>query len=351
MNLTTTRPVAIAAGVATAALVLAASAPSGAADELVDFDVSADVPFVRNVVVGADGSAWIRGEDTSLARIDPETGALDPVCPLDDYVDVDSNFEIEVDADGRVWVPWTPDVSDVPDGIRVVRVDPSDCGAFDVDLDTDNGAAAIDAVADGTVWVSTFSELVQLDGDSMAILDSVEGTFPYFDTMVVVGDRAFGARSSDGTLWVVDLATDAATELSPVGVERIEEIVLGPDGRVWFAGSGPEGMRVGSVASDGTGLATAGLELPGNASGAAFGPDGNLWVGSNGSAGLIVVDPATSTVLRTVDLLEAQPGPLAATGAEVLIAAPRDGVVLRVRVQAPPETTTTTTTPTTTTTT
>jgi hypothetical protein len=200
------------------------------------------------------------------------------------------------------------------------------------------------------VWVSTFNVLVQLDGDAMTVLDLVEGSFPYFDTMVVVGGRAFGARSSDGTLWVVDLAADDAVELSPAGFDHIAEIVLGPDGRVWFAGSGPDGMRVGSVAADGTGLVSTDLGEPGNASGAAFGPDGNLWVGTNGSAGLLVVDPATSTVLRAVDLLEAQPGPLAATGAEVLIAAPRDGLVLRVRVQAPPETTTTTTaTPTTTT--
>jgi streptogramin lyase len=349
MNRTTTRSAAVAAGVATAALVLAASAPSGAADELVAFDVSADVPFVRNVVVGPDGSAWIRGEDTSLARIDPESGALDPICPLDDYDDVDSNYELEVDPDGRVWVPWTPDVNDA-DGTRIIRVDPTDCGAFDVALGTDNGAAAVAALDDGTVWVSTFNVLVQLDGDAMTVLDLVEGSFPYFDTMVVVGDRAIGARSSDGTLWAVDLAADSATELSPVGFDHIAEIVLGPDGRAWFAGSGPEGMWVGSVALDGTGLVSTGLFELGNASGAAFGPDGNLWIGNDTPDRLLVVDPATSAVLRELDLAEPgfDPGPVAATAGEVLVAAPRQSTVLRIRVQAPPGTTTTTTTSTTT---
>lgn len=344
---TSTRPrvLPIAAGVAAVLGLFAAAAPSAAVDELTAFDVTDDLPFARNVTVGPDGSVWVRGETPTLGRIDPDTGAVDPLCDLGAFTDITSNYELEVDPDGRIWLPWTPDVSDVPAGLRVVRVDPSDCDTSDFELTgAQFGAAAIDALADGTVWVSTFGELVQLDGDAGTVLDSVEGAFPYFDTMVVVGGRAFGARSSDGTIWVVDLGTGSATELSPTDVERVQEIVLGPDGRVWFAGDGGDEVRVGSLAADGTGLTSSSLGEPGSASGAAFGPDGNLWVGNAVPFRLLVVDPATSSVLRELDLVEPgyRPGFLAASDDAVWVAAPIQSAVLRVQVVEPTQPTPTT---------
>jgi streptogramin lyase len=333
------RRLALAVSIAALAVALGTT-PGGAIDETTPYDVTDDLPFVQRVEVGPDGSVWAHGEE-AIGRLDPATGDVDPLCPLTeaDFPDLEAQHLFEIAPDGQIWIPWTPDSTDVPAGLRIIRLDPATCTTDDFELtDAEHGPADIEALADGTVWVSTFHDLLLIDGDDGTPIDAINGTFPYFDSMVVRGGMAFGARRSDGTLWTIDLSDGTATELSPSGLTYITEVVAGPDGRVWFAGAdAADGVIVGSVAADGSDLQSSGLEYTGTISGVTFGPDGNLWLANTTPSELAVVAPAGPTVLRTVDFVELGfiPGALAADATSIWAAVVRDSTLVRITAVQP----------------
>ena len=324
----------------TAAALVVGVLPGAALDEKTPYEVMDEIPYVQTVAIGPSGEVWGRGEG-AMGRLNPTTGAVDPECDLNetDFPNLTDTYLFEIDPEGRLWLPWTEDGTDVPGGLRVLRVDPVTCDTDDFELTgAEHGAADIEALPNGTVWVSTFNTLVLLDADTGAVLDTIDGSFPYFDSMVVTGGLIFGARHSDGSLWVVDPSDDSATELFPEAATRLVDLVVGPDGRVWFAGEGaPDTIFVASVAATGEGISGFEVEgAAGNVGDLVFGPDGNLWLTNNTPSQLIVVDPDAMALLRIVDFVDLQliPIQVAADATSVWAAAYNQESAALVRVGA-----------------
>lgn len=300
MHARLTRRIALAAmSLAPLTAVVGLTGTAGAADQVTHYDVSDEAPFAQGVAVDSTGRVWTRGQG-SLARMNPATGAIDQVCQFDpaEYPGVDNSPLFAVDAYDNVWVGWVASVDD-PLGQRVVRIDPDTCDMEDFDAGTDFGAAAMASTPEGALVVSSsgrLAELTDLEG-AVAVGDLIDGPFPYFDLMVLVDGAAWGARSTDGTLWRIQLSDGSAVEHEAPLFQRVNDIAVGPDGNVWFVGVHPDGGgRIGRVAADGTGLIVDDFGTSPTA--IVAGPDGNLWVADGPS--VHVVSPADMSVLRTI---------------------------------------------------
>ena len=118
-----------------------------------------------------------------------------------------------------------------------------------------------------------------------------EGTVPTEIAAASDGNLWFGFEDNGGYIGMINPTTDAVTEIPVSGF--VLGVTSGPDGNVWFSGTGSNRDFVGMVSP--TTHSWAEFTLPGSIRGNGFpevitaGPDGNLWFTdpSNNAVGMI----------------------------------------------------------------
>lgn len=281
-----------------------------------------------------------------LGRMTPEGVVTDVALPPTDFLGNDSGttfilFDMTLGPDGNVWfTDWaggrigrvTPagEVTEFEDGVRNT----------DVGIDFSKGPGGITAGPDGALWYGEGLNIagrhpggigrISVDGEVesfgtvpaqelvLAVTSAPDGTI-WFTNRFGIGRRTVDGRleqvSNDGFLdgvvstlpagiatdgagdvWFTEYEKDRVGRLTRAGVltrfsagitpgSHPKEIVLGPDGNLWFTEDVDAGVprRVGRITP--TGVVT---ELPTGTDPAssiddiAAGPDGNLWFTESG---------------------------------------------------------------------
>lgn len=170
-----------------------------------------------------------------------------------------------------------------------------------VDAEAGFVTQAFGANAAGDLFYNRIPSIVQASPTTGAIRHA-DGSVTVLDAPLG-GD---GTVAADGALWMSDegslwrVAPDGARTEHPVVTNgtpstSIGEVELGPDGRIWFID--PARQLVGSIAADGTGVATHPVTGPGQPSQLAPGVDGRMWLTRVGGGVTAVAADGTMTEL------------------------------------------------------
>ena len=264
-----------------AALALAAPRAARAAPgEVARFPLPAgSVP--EGIVAGADGNLWFAEHGSGkVGRITPGGAVTEFALPTPDA----QPMQVAAGADGNVWFTESRPGSVgriAPDG-TVTEFPVCDyCRPW-----------GIAAGPEGDVWFALAAA-----GEIGRI--AAGGTVTRFPLAVGPNTPALLAAGGDGNLWIADkgLVLEEPTigqivRLTPSGEStlfkvptprenfRPTSIAAGPDGALWFGGSGPGIGRIDTAGA----FTEFPLPLKGEIDTIVAGPDGNLWFATNGPA-------------------------------------------------------------------
>jgi virginiamycin B lyase len=223
-----------------AACLLAATVPVVPAwadrGDITEFDLP-DSSRMQALVAGPDGNLWLAGwcpppcGPVAIIRLTPDGEATTFSAPRGSG---DTPWDITVGPDGNLWVTEF-------EFAKVLRVTPE--GEFTVFQLRAQTVSSIAAGPDGNLWV-TATHCCGLGSVIYRVtLDGQATEFPLPETMGLP-----------------------------------DQIIAGPDDRMWFTGTG---QRIGAIAMDGTIQEFEVAVQPGRS--IALGSDGNLWFGARGA--------------------------------------------------------------------
>ena len=247
----------------------------------------------RDIVLGSDGAMWFtesRLEVSQIGRVDAAGNFTEFVVPTRDG----QPSEIVAGPDGALWFTQPSGFPDAyivrltTDG-QFTQFAPGDCGEFGCSSIVPN-----DLVfgPDGKLW---FTEGI---GNQIGKLDPVTGQFTFYAIPTAGAGPTGITVGPDGALWFtefqanqvgrIDPATGAITEFgtSSGGGWRI---ATGSDGRLYF--TMPFTSSIGRL-DPATGTITEfALATPSQPRDIVLGPDGNLWFVEYGADALSMITP------------------------------------------------------------
>ncbi len=244
-------------------------------------------PLTRNVppygpfdtVYGADGSSWFLDAQDRQLDHRSVSGKVDVIRLGSRITSAPSVDQLTLGPDGNVWFALTTDTSTV-----VGTVTPSGTLKEHTFAAFFGGTTSLAFQADGKLWISNGSDLIELDGFAHVLVDDAypanyltrgpDGNV-WFTTSDAIGtvrpnntivsypirapiatcpgcSRGIAAitTGSDGALWFVEqgqgeigrLAPGGALNEFPVPAARSvpNDITTGPDGNIWFVDAGAQ---------------------------------------------------------------------------------------------------------------
>jgi streptogramin lyase len=242
------------------------------------------------------GAAWVLNSgDTTISRIDPETGGVQSTFTASFVVDVEGRLVSAMVAEGRLWVVHNVSY----DETAVTAVDPSTgraqptirFGGFVLDVLGKQGDLAIGS---GAVWVALEGEdqVKRLDAATGKLLDRYRLDEP---TALAVDGQTLWVATGDGRLHRIDIATGAETARATG--ELVTRIRVGQGG-MWLLTADGKLLR----ADRRTGRTLA--RVPGSfqAADLAIGVEG-VWVYDQLQGAVLRIDPASNRVARTIPVM------------------------------------------------
>ena len=241
------------------------------------------------LVEGPDGHLWFGNQSGNLGRINPATNTI-TMYPIAGPTNIP---DLAVGGDGNIW--FTTSTYD-----KVGRFNPT-TGTYDF-FDTGvTWPSRITTAADGTLWV--------LGSGNRAARVNLNGSIgPSTISFGSAGDIILGP---DDFIWV-SFASQELIRINPAdgSIQRFEtddqgdtavdprQMVVGPDGHIWFTYSGGAGGRGGVgryvVATDTFTYFSDPVHA--NNKGITFGPDGNVWyLDATGSAAVRMTTTGSRT--------------------------------------------------------
>jgi virginiamycin B lyase len=264
---------------ATPLLWLLLAAPAVAAPTVTEFDTPSPDP--QDIVLGPDGNLWFTEKSANkIGRIIPSDPPVIEDFPV--AATFTEPFNITVGADNRIWFSGK---NNNAGGVgRMNPANPADTqgfGGFNVTT-----PAGIAAGPDGKIWLGDSAQglVVRVDpatGNEEAISD------------IPINGGSFNIRNispgppGDLNVWVTDFGgqvakvapTPPAGESTTYNVpgDGAWDIVVGPDGNLWY--TVPEGndSKVGWITSAGVFGSQFDVTDAGDQLGITVGPDGALW--------------------------------------------------------------------------
>jgi streptogramin lyase len=244
--------------------------------EMTEFPLPTENAQPFQITAGPDGNLWFTELRTGeVGRITP-TGAVTefPVC---DYC---RPWGITTGPEGDLWValPGAGEIARVTPAGAVTRLSLGPLGP--------NEPRQIAFGPDGNLWVA--DEGLELEEPTIGQIGRVtpDGVVTSFRVPTPVENfRPTGiAAGPDGALWFAGSGvgvgridtSGAITEFPLPLFSESDTITAGPDGNLWFGNSGPSSRdgSVGRLTPDGH-LST--YAVPYGSRGVAVGPDGNIW--------------------------------------------------------------------------
>jgi streptogramin lyase len=242
------------------------------------------------------GAAWVLNTgDTTIARIDAETGRVQSTFTASFVVDVESRFVSAMVAEGRLWVIHNVGYNET----AVTAVDPSTgraqptirFGGFVLDALGKQGDLAIGS---GAIWVALEGEdqVKRLDAATGKLLDRYPLDEP---TALAVDGQTLWVTTADGRLHRIDIATGAETEGATN--ELVIRIRVGQGGMWLLTADGKllrADRRTGRIVT----------RVPGSfrAADLAVGVEG-VWVYDQHQGSVLQIDPGTNRVVRTIPVI------------------------------------------------
>ena len=281
------------ASAVTATLAVAAPAPlpAGAVPPSGDtITVFASPPTAQDLVSTADGSAWFPRVDGPITRIAPDGTATEFALPSGA-----SPKGLTVGPDGDVWY-----VAHVGSSLEVGHVSPG--GAFTSFVFAGlNPTPAMTTGADGCVYFGMHDGTTSMIGkvDTAGNL-TVVGALP--DPQFSVTDMLL---APDGNVWYhhFGIPSGAIGRVTPSGAMTEFSVLMGgfdfavgPDGAIWFPENGIP-SQLGRLALDGTRLPSIPIPQAESIRSVAQGADGALWAGVSWDNSRFAV-PISASVVR-----------------------------------------------------
>ena len=242
------------------------------------------------------GVAWVLNTGNStISRIDPETGRVQSSFTASFVVDVDGRLVFATVAEGRLWVVHNVGY----DETAVTAVDPSTgralptirFGGFVIDALGKQGDLAIGS---GAVWVALEGEdhVKRFDGTTGKLLDQYPLDEP---TALAVDGQALWVATGDGRLHRINIATGAETARATR--ELVTRILVGQSG-MWLLTADGKVLR----ADRRTGRIVA--KVPGTfqAADLAVGAEG-VWIYEQHQGAVLRIDPGTNRIARTIPVI------------------------------------------------
>jgi streptogramin lyase len=242
------------------------------------------------------GAAWVLNSgDSTISRIDPETGRVQSSFTASFVVDVEGRLVSATVAEGRLWVVHNVGY----DETAVTAVDPSTGRAlatirfsgFVLDALGKQGDLAIGS---GAVWVALEGEdhVKRLDAATGKLLDQYPLEEP---TALAVDGQTLWVATGDGRLHRIDIATGAETVRATT--ELVTRVRVGQGG-TWLLTADGKLLR----ADRRTGRIVAKVSGTFQAADLAVGAEG-AWIYDQHQGAVLRIDPGTNRVARTIPLM------------------------------------------------
>jgi virginiamycin B lyase len=265
---------------ATALLWLLLAAPAGAAPTVTEFDLPTAAAEPGDIVLGPDGKLWFTEKSANkIGRVTPGNP------PLIEEFDVPTNFvepfNITVGPDNKIW--FSGKFNNAGGVGRMNPANPADTqghGGYGVVT-----PAGIAAGPDGAVWLgdqggqvvrvdpATMDELavsdIQINGGSFNVRNISPG--PPGDPNVWVTD--FGGRIAK----VAPTPPNGAETTFDVPGDGAWDIVVGPDGNLWYTAPEGNNSKIGRITPAGDFGTQFDVTDAGDQLGITAGPDGAFW--------------------------------------------------------------------------
>ncbi len=249
----------------------------------------------RDIVQGSDGAMWFTESEHDVSQI----GRLDPVTgDFTEFV-VPTRFgqpsEIVAGPDGAVWFTQPSGFPDAyivrltPDG-QFTQFAPTDCGEFGCGSIVPNDLA-FDAAGD--LW---FTEGIQ---NQIGRFDPATGQFTFYPIPTAGAGPAGITLGPDGAIWFTEFQANQIGRIDPVTGVVTEfgpssgggwRITTGADGQLYF--TMPFTSSIGRLDPTTGAITEFALATPSQPRDIVLGPDGNVWFTEYNAEAVSMITPA-----------------------------------------------------------